>query len=393
MNLPLDLDPGDLAVCVSCGLCLPYCPTYRVTLDERYSPRGRINLMRAAEEGTLAMDNEWFDSLDTCIQCLGCETACPSGVKYGSLIAGTKTAMAQQRTPGRKLRAGLWVLKHPRLLLWGSRAMAVGQRLGLLPRNSSLWPKKIPLRRPKSTATATGEVVLFTGCVMDTWMPEVHRAAEKVLQASGTAVMLSGTATGCCGALHEHAGLTDQAQQRAQRVMDSLPGEHPILVDAAGCGAALKNYGHLLGTEEAQEFSERVFDIQEWLAKHPERLAKIPLKETQRPPVIVQDPCHLRHAQQCHEAVRDVLAPVAELVELDDEGLCCGAGGSFSLVHPELAQGVRERKMEAIARAGNHEVVSANPGCALHLGAAGAKVRHPLELLAEAIVDPQEPGT
>ncbi|MBT3248962.1 MAG: (Fe-S)-binding protein, partial [Actinobacteria bacterium] len=140
MNLPLDLDPDDLAVCVSCGLCLPHCPTYRVTLDERYSPRGRINLMRAAEEGTLAMDNEWFDSLDTCIQCLGCETACPSGVKYGSLIAGTKTAMAQQRTPGRKLRAGLWVLKHPRLLLWGSRAMAVGQRLGLLPRNSSLWP-------------------------------------------------------------------------------------------------------------------------------------------------------------------------------------------------------------------------------------------------------------
>ena len=387
MNLPLDLDPDDLAVCVSCGLCLPHCPTYRVTLDERYSPRGRINLMRAAEEGTLAMDNEWFDSLDTCIQCLGCETACPSGVKYGSLIAGTKTAMAQQRTPGRKLRAGLWVLKHPRLLLWGSRAMAVGQRLGLLPRNSSLWPKKLSLRRPKSTATSTGEVVLFTGCVMDTWMPEVHRAAEKVLQASGTTVMLSGPTTGFCGALHEHAGLTDQARQRAQQVMDSLPGQHPILVDAAGCGAALKNYGHLLGTQQAQEFAERVFDVQEWLAKHPERLAKIPLKETERPPVIVQDPCHLRHAQQCHEAVREVLGPVAQVVELDDEGLCCGAGGSFSLVHPDLSQEVRKRKMEAIARAGNHEVVSANPGCALHLEAAGAKVRHPLELLAEAIDD------
>jgi glycolate oxidase iron-sulfur subunit len=142
-----------------------------------------------------------------------------------------------------------------------------------------------------------------------------------------------------------------------------------------------------LGTQQAQEFAERVFDVQEWLAKHPERLAKISLKETERPPVIVQDPCHLRHAQQCHEAVREVLGPVAQVVELDDEGLCCGAGGSFSLVHPDLSQEVRKRKMEAIARAGNHEVVSANPGCALHLEAAGAKVRHPLELLAEAIDD------
>ena len=168
--------------------------------------------------------------------------------------------------------------------------------------------------------------------------------------------------------------------------MASMPGDAPILVNSAGCGAAMKDYGHLLGTAEAERFAARVVDVHEWLA---DRVGLLPAPARSLGPVIVQDPCHLRHVQKAHLPVRAVLAHVAEIVELDDDGLCCGAGGAYSALEPELAGEIRVRKLAAIARAvdrsGAKVVASANPGCAMHLAAAGLDVRHPLDLVAEAL--------
>ena len=176
--------------------------------------------------------------------------------------------------------------------------------------------------------------------------------------------------------------------------MAALPGDRPILVDSAGCGAALKRYGHLLGTPVAEAFAARVLDVHEWLAP---QMGRLPTGRRTAGSVIVHDPCHLRHAQGCHGAVRDVLQPYMEVVELDDDGLCCGAGGAYSLSEPALADEVRQRKVAAIRRAagrsGSTVVVSANPGCTMHLVAAGVDVRHPMELLSEAFrEDPAEVG-
>ena len=199
-------------------------------------------------------------------------------------------------------------------------------------------------------------VWLFTGCVMDAWQRDVHRAAITVLTATGAGVALAGRGGDCCGALHVHAGLLPAARGLADRVMTSMPGEAPILVDSAGCGAQLKDYGHLLGTDAAGAFSARVRDIHEWLAEHADRLppARHPLE-----PVIVQDPCHLRHVSgrtwRCAPC-----SAATPLIELDDEGLCCGAGGLLG-PHPDLAGQMRERKLGAIARAGGGVVASANP--------------------------------
>lgn len=166
--------------------------------------------------------------------------------------------------------------------------------------------------------------------------------------------------------------------------MRSFPGEDPVLVDSAGCGAQLKDLGHLLGTDEASHFSTRVRDIHEWIAEHLDRLPDS-VGPRRTVSVAVQDPCHLRHVQRAHLPVRRVLAPYLDLVELDDEGLCCGAGGAYSVLQPELAGDIRTRKLESIARSGATLVASANPGCSLHLAAAGLTVRHPVQLLAEAL--------
>ena len=382
----LGLDEDSLISCVACGLCLPHCPTYRATGDERRSPRGRIALMRDAESGEYTLDNEWFESMETCIQCLGCESACPAGVPFGELMGGTRAAMADLRPPPIRLRAGLWILTRPRLLRLGSRLLAVMQRLHLVPRSGFL-PDRLPLHGSRLPHPSDGDVVLFTGCVMDAWQPEVHDAVQEVLEAAGSTVVRSGRAAGCCGALHEHAGLHEDAGRLAERVMSALPTSLPVLVDSAGCGAALKAYGRMLGTPEAEVFSARVLDVHEWLADRLDFLP--PADPEERGHVIVQDPCHLRHVQRAHTSVHRVLAHCADVVELDDDGLCCGAGGSFSMLQPDLASAARERKVSAIARASERSgatmVVSANPGCSMHLAAAGIEVRHPLELVAEHI--------
>ena len=233
---------------------------------------------------------------------------------------------------------------------------------------------------------ADGDVVLFTGCVMDAWMRSTHRSTDAVLTAAGARVTWSPDSVGCCGALHAHAGLLDEARNLARRVIRALPGDEPVLVNSAGCGAAMKDYGHLLGTADAAAFAGRVRDVHEWLA---DRVDELPAGPPNRRAVIVQDPCHLRHVQRAEGSVRRVLARYVDIVELDDDGLCCGAGGAYSALQPELAGKIRDRKTAAIERArqrsGATIVASANPGCAMHLGAVGVDARHPMDLVAEAI--------
>lgn len=382
----LDLADDQLASCVGCGLCLPHCPTYRVTGEERYSPRGRIAVMRSVQWEGQPLDDDAVESLSTCIQCRGCEPACPSGVPYGRLIDSAKNTIEAdiglRRNP-RWLRPALRALSHHRLLLIGSRSLAVAQRLGMFRRRLPRLPLRIG---PAVRSTATDpDVWIFTGCVMDAWSRPTHRAAARLITATGSTFSVSGG--GCCGALHAHSGLVSDARRMAIAVMRSMPGSAPILVDSAGCGAALKDYGHLLGTRQAHEFATRVLDVHEWLAP---RLGDLdPLASDDRPTVIVQEPCHLRHVQRVHGAMREVVAHVADIVDTDDDGLCCGAGGAFSMIQPDLANRVREQKIAAIdrVRAGRAMmVVSANPGCAQHLGAAGVDVVHPLDFVADRIV-------
>ena len=376
----LKVESDDLAKCVGCGLCLPHCPTFRVTGEERYSPRGRIEAMRQVHEVGREADAAFLDVVDTCVQCRGCETACPSAVPFGHLMEGTREALVERSSyqPWWR-RLGYRALGHHRLLLVGSTLLAIGQRLRVVP-SARLGLIQLPIRREKLVASGD-DVWLYTGCVMDAWQRDVHAAAKRVMEATGAGVALPAS-EGCCGALHVHAGLADDARGLAERTMASFPGDAPIVVDSAGCGAALKDYGRLLGTPEAERFAERVYDICEWLAQ---RLDDLPELDGPRPLVAISDPCHLRHVQRAHEPTRTVLGRVAEIVELDDEGLCCGAGGAFSALQPELARDIRQRKIDAISRSGAPLLAAANPGCAMHLASAGVAVRHPIEFVADAL--------
>ena len=416
--LQLDIDSDTLASCVACGMCLPHCPTYRVTGEESASPRGRIALMRDVVERGEA-DAAFVEFMDACIQCRGCETACPAGVHYGHMMEVTREALASQtRYQPRLRRAAYRVLGMPRLLAAGSRLLALAQRIGLLRLVKLLGRSRAGARglgrsrALRSLATAVDalptvplhqrplrasgdDVWLFTGCVMDAWMRDTHRAAQAVIEATGAGVALPPAGAACCGALHIHAGLRTDARRLAQRVIAAMPGEAPILVDSAGCGAAMKEYGLLLGTPEARQFAARVFDVHEWLAS---RIDELPARSDGPQPdangvsrVAVQDPCHLRHVQQAHLPVRTVLGRYVEVTELDDEGLCCGAGGAYSQQHPDVANAVRQRKVAAIERSGASIVASANPGCMLHLRAVGLDVRHPLEIVAELLPRPEGP--
>ena len=404
--MDLGIDNDELNTCVQCGLCLSACPTFRVTGDETMSPRGRIALMREVQLHDAPLTDEVVDAFETCVQCRGCEPACPSDVPYGRLMERTREALVDQGVTPRWQRLALSPLGHPRLLRAGSVALGVAQRLHVVPDRFGL-ATPIPLRQPKPTSApaqstfASGfsgdrpseiptqtrvegaRVYLFTGCVMDAWQRDVHQAGQRVLAAAGFEVVLTGSLAPCCGALHAHAGFTDDTRAFAERMIERLDPDIPVIVDSAGCGAAMKDYGHLLGTAEAAEFAGRVVDIQEFLALHLDRLPTVTPLDLR---VAIQDPCHLRHVQRVHLATRAVLAPcVRELVELDDDGLCCGAGGAYSVFQPELADQIRARKLGSIERAAPDVVASANPGCSMHLAARGVATVHPMQLVDRAL--------
>lgn len=385
---PLPVDDDELVACVSCGLCLPHCPTYRVSGLEIASPRGRIAAMRAVQAGA-PLDPAFVNAMEECVQCRGCEAACPSSVPFGHLMEGARAALfarASSRSSGRRLLewfAYRVVLTNHALLLALTRVLAVVQRCHLVPRRFALPSlTRRSLREPLVGDPAVGaDAWLYPGCVMDAWMRDTHRAALRVMRATGASVAVTDANTApCCGALHTHAGRIDEARALARRVMAAMPGDAPIVVDSAGCGAAMKDYGRLVGTDEARRFASRVRDFAEWVVER-----GVPATRPTGRTVVVQDPCHLRHVQKAHGSVRTVLSPYVEVAELDDDGLCCGAGGAYAVLHPQMAGALRDRKAAAIAATGATLVASANPGCVLHLAGAGLDVRHPLEIVEEVV--------
>ncbi|MGC8512417.1 MAG: (Fe-S)-binding protein [Acidimicrobiales bacterium] len=378
---PLGLNPDELACCVSCGLCLSTCPTFRASGEEAKSPRGRIAAMRLVSEGA-PVTQSFLEVISSCVMCRACETACPSSVHFGSLMEDTRASLADKTVPPWQVLA-YGVLERPKLLRVLTGIGAAAQRCRLIPRalERRLSLPRLPVRQ--ATLTPTGsDVWLFTGCVMDAWQRPVHAATMAVLAAMGFGVSLPGPDGACCGALHSHAGLKSKATMLASKVIAAFPGDAPVLVDSAGCGAQLLDYARLLGTDEAVSFASRVHDIHEWVARRahllpPVKPDAIPLR------VAVQDPCHLRHVQRSHLPVRDVLSRYASVVDLDDDGVCCGAGGAYSALRPKMAGAIRQAKLQVIDAAAADVVASANPGCSLWLAGGGAQVEHPMVLVAQ----------
>lgn len=354
--------------------------------------------MQAVALNGAPIDHAFTTAMDECIQCRGCEAACPSSVPFGHLMEGTRAALHASRAA----RPPVWrraaeafvyrgVLARHRVLLSLTWLLVVAQWLHLVPKRFGL-PRidAHDLRTPLAAApSGGGDAYLFPGCVMDAWERGVHADALTVMRAAGAQPMVPGPGADCCGALHVHAGRVGDARRLAERTIRSMPGTAPVVVDSAGCGAAMKDYGRLLGTAEARAFSARVLDFSEWLARQP----PIPVRATNQS-VVVQDACHLRHVQKAHLAVRTVLRDAYEVIETADDGMCCGAGGAYSVLQPGLSAAVRTRKVDAIEAVGGARplVASANPGCKMHLRAAGLDVRHPAELLASALVTPEEVG-
>jgi glycolate oxidase iron-sulfur subunit len=385
---PLRLDADALNACVSCGLCLPHCPTYRVTGREIASPRGRIAAMRAVEANEAPIDDAFRAAMEECVSCRGCEAACPSDVQFGQLMETTRAALPPPRSLLRRLVEWLGyrvVLPRHWLLIMCTWLAWLAQRLHLVPARFGLphLSARSLARRLELPTGGTPDAWLFTGCVMDAWLRDTHRSAARVMRATGARVAQPAAYGGaCCGALHLHAGREADARALAERVMQSMPGVAPVVVDSAGCGAAMKEYGELLGSPDAHAFSERVKDFSEWLERQP-----APRLRPSGMSVVVQDPCHLRHVQKAHGAVRDVLAPAYDLLETADDGLCCGAGGAYVVTQPELSRRILDRKVDALRAAGgaNPIVASANPGCMVQLRSAGIDARHPADLIAEAL--------
>lgn len=382
----------DVAMCVGCGLCLPHCPTFRVTGEESHSPRGRIALIQASLGQEITSD-EARAFLDTCVQCRGCEPACPSGVPYGRILeAVNRRDEHEGRQPRLVLRAFLSILRRPLMLAFAGRFVLVLRRVPAL---RILVPGNLRLRgvrriRGKRVVLLQDDpdVWLFTGCVMNAWFRDVHRAAVALIGVTGASVGTANSGGECCGALHLHSGAEIRARAIATRVIASMPGNSPILVDAAGCGAMLKDYGQLLGTDVARAFSSRVLDIHDWIDANSATLQMHARDAgvSMSGPVVVQEPCHLRHVQKVF--VADVLERFVPVLRLDDDGVCCGAGGAYSLVQPGMAADIRSRKTAAILRADPHRsarVVTANPGCHLHLAADGHDMRSSVEVIAEAL--------
>ena len=356
--------------------------------------------MRGVQNEGAPIDAEFVDFMETCVQCRGCEPVCPSNVRFGALMEQTRNALARRGeiTPWWQ-RGGLRLLGHHRALLTASCVLAVAQRLRLVPRRFGL--PRLPVRRPARVTSTGDDVWLFTGCVMDAWQRATHRSTADLITAVGSTFRVPGPTGSCCGALHVHAGLHAEAVEFAQRVMASMPGDAPVVVNSAGCGAAMKDYGSIVDTPDAHRFAARVVDVNEWLASKVDRLDtpgpddRGPERRgVQRIRVLVQDPCHLRHVQHVEGSVRTLLGHVADVVELDDDGLCCGAGGAYSALEPELAGRIRDRKLAAIdravERAGPIDVVaSANPGCSMHLGVVladrGIPVEHPVDIVARLL--------
>ncbi len=383
---------GELDACVQCGLCLPYCPTFRLTGDEAASPRGRLTAMAAVQDGLAALDETFEEMMGFCLQCRACEAVCPSLVPFGRAMEGARAEVAAQRPSGARAvrhvalgRRGLGSRIAVRL---ATVAAALGQRLGAprwLPgslgaglrglRELPLLPRTVVGGRWPAPGRSRGRVALFAGCVMDPWFAPVHTATIAVLRQAGWDVEAPPAQT-CCGALAAHDGAAAEADALAARNVEALAGYDLVVVDAAGCGAHLKDVG-----VDARDVTEVVA-----AAIDDGSLPAVPPKGRT---VAIQDPCHLRHAQRVVAEPRAVLrASGYDVVEIDPAGLCCGAAGIYSLLRPDTSADLGRRKADQVRAASVRLVASANPGCEMqlrsHLGP-GYRIAHPVELYAEAI--------
>jgi glycolate oxidase iron-sulfur subunit len=407
--------------CVHCGFCLPTCPTYLLWGEEMDSPRGRIYLMKAGLEERVSMSASFVRHFDTCLGCMACVTACPSGVQYGPLIERTRSQI-ERRFPrsvtDRLFRAFLFALLPyparlrvalaPMALLSGLvRGLERSGLLNLLPRRLramlTLAPRtswralfaRLPERTP-AVGPARLNVGLLTGCVQRLTFPNVNRATVNVLAAEGCMVTAP-VGQGCCGALPLHAGRIDQARDLARRTIEVFEdsGVDRVVVNAAGCGSCMKEYGELLADDpewvrRARAFSERVRDVSELLVDLGQpRAARDPIAAR----VVYHDACHLAHAQQIRSQPRALLAsiPGIEVLTPAESDICCGSAGIYNLVEPDAAQDLGARKARHIASLEPDIVATANPGCMLQIAAAGRRlgfrwqIVHPIELVDRAI--------
>ncbi|WP_298136716.1 (Fe-S)-binding protein [Acidiferrobacter sp.] len=388
--------------CVACGLCLPHCPTYRDSLNENESPRGRISLLAAAARGTLPVTSALSTHIDHCLGCLACEKVCPSHVPYGALLRNGR-AWLNQNHPG------TWRRRLYRSLIRGvdvpgAMAMAYGvaRLIGSLPPGSRAARTGLgsavhglPARpRPALADPGDGraaDVALFRGCTADLDRPALN-AAIRILRAAGQRVSIP-RAQGCCGALAAHAGFADIACRQRLRNNEAFEAAAPALVSvASGCAAELRHDHPRPGAG-----FPAVYDVHRYLVEKTDlaRLALAPLPRT----LAVHDPCSLRNALGGERFVYEVLARIPEirLVELPGNAVCCGAAGDYFLREPARAQALARSKADAAREAGADMVVSANIGCALHLSAALARqgspipVHHPLWVVARQLPPARDP--
>src|SRR6266849_717883 len=385
--------------CVHCGLCLSSCPTFSELGTEMDSPRGRIFMIKSLAEGRMTLTDSVVNHLSLCLDCRACETVCPAGVPYGRLIEAAKAEIEHARPGGtprrifRRLNFGV-LLGHPAMLRAAAAAMRAYQVSGLqrlaratgltraLPGTLSAWERLLPSiparserRRLPSRLAAEGarrgRVALLEGCIQSVVFGAHNRATARVLALNGWDVVVP-RGQGCCGALNAHGGDHAGALDLARRTIDAFEGSEAdaIVVNTSGCGAHMKAYGTLLADdpryrERTETFAPSVRDISEFLAVEPLRGPLAPVRMT----VAYHDPCHVVHGQKIRTEPRRLLGQIPELklVDLVESDWCCGSAGIYNLTQPEMAERLRERKVNHILATGAAASVTANPGCILQI--------------------------
>jgi glycolate dehydrogenase iron-sulfur subunit len=378
---------ADLAACVACGLCLPHCPTYRVTGEESASPRGRIAAMRSVADGLAEPDERFSGFMDLCLACRACEDVCPSHVPFGRMMERARVQVEPLRSRrARTLRwLGLDVVLPHRKALWLAAALQPIGKLVMPKRMRAITPKRSELfrRLPRVTkpqGEARGTVAMLSGCVQDRWFRDVNRATIRVLARNGWRVTVPRSQE-CCGALAAHNGRLDTARALAERTLRAFADADVILVNAAGCGAHLQDLGDLLETEAAHAFGRTVRDVTAFL--HEEGLREPPAGNPGFGTVAYHDACHALRVQHVREQPRALLRtiPGIEIVDVEGGDVCCGAAGLYNVVEPEMSSELRRRKSEAVAATGASVVASANPGCTMQIAAGLNEIGKPIPVL------------
>jgi len=412
-----------LIKCIRCGFCLDACPTFRITGQETKSPRGRIYLVRSWRENIIPFDAGMVDAIDTCLGCLACETACPSGVDYSYILETARAEIEEKKMrPATQAFARaqmLDMLTQPGKLVFSLKAAGLFGKLtgGKMPgfaakMLSGSADVSLPLPTPqggtakihnlpeKSPAIGTkrATVGILAGCVMRVLFGNTNAATVRVLQKNGCEVIAPSSAA-CCGALHLHTGFHDESLSKIRTLIDAfaphLPMLDAIIVNSAGCGSTMKEYGELLASDaqyrdKAAAFSAKVKDVCEFLSE----LGLVPPTKPLNATVTYHDACHLAHGQQVRLQPRQLLQqiPGLKLVELDEADTCCGSAGIYNITQPELAKQLLERKVANLRATGATVIATGNPGClswiqqGLQEQEQRQRVVHPVELLDEAYV-------